>query len=151
MLNNMRPPRQPSPPITIEDALSLTTEELLSKLGSSLSGLSSDNAANLLEIYGPNEITKRKKRSAVLAFLLHFRNPLVIILLVAGAITGLLGEITNAVIIYIIITMSVGLSFYQESKAEKAAESRDSSPRQPPSSGTVFGRRSRSGKSYQER
>ncbi|MGB9622919.1 MAG: HAD-IC family P-type ATPase, partial [Candidatus Bathyarchaeia archaeon] len=59
----------------------------------------------------------------VIAFLYHFRSPLVIILLIAGAITGFLGEITNAAIIYTIITMSVGLSYHQESKAEKAAES----------------------------
>jgi len=113
---------QPPTPIGIEDALSLKEEMLLSLLGSSPSGLSSGRAAELLEVYGPNEITKRK-RSAATSLLLHFRNPLVIILLVAGAIAGFLGEVTNAVIIYTMVAMSVGLSFYQESKAERAAES----------------------------
>lgn len=124
MPNNMSSSRgQPPLPVPIEEALSLSPEELLSKLGSSLSGISSEKAEELLETYGPNEITKKKKRSAVVAFLYQFRSPLVIILLIAGAIAGFLGEITNAAIIYTIITMSVGLSYYQESKAEKAAES----------------------------
>jgi len=109
--------------LDIEDAISLREERLFSLLGTSPTGLSSEKAEELFKLYGPNEITKRKRRSALISFLSQLRNPLVIILLVAGAIAGFLGEITNAVIIYTIVTMSVSLSFYQESKAEKAAES----------------------------
>ncbi|MEM3366445.1 MAG: HAD-IC family P-type ATPase, partial [Candidatus Methanomethyliaceae archaeon] len=117
------PARLSSDTIDIKEAISLPEEQLLSLLGSSPSGLSSAKATELLGLYGPNEITKRKRRSALSSFLMHLRNPLVIILLIAGAIAGFLGEVMNAIIIYTIVAMSVSLSFYQESKAEKAAES----------------------------
>jgi Mg2+-importing ATPase len=51
----------------------------------------------------------------------YFKSPLVIILLLAGSISGLTGDIGDASIIYFIVGMSVVLGFYQESKAENAA------------------------------
>ncbi len=57
-----------------------------------------------------------------MAFVLLFRNPLVIILMAAGIVSGFLGERINAVIIFIMVLISVCLNFYQERKAEKAAE-----------------------------
>ncbi|MBS7616808.1 magnesium-translocating P-type ATPase [Candidatus Bathyarchaeota archaeon] len=107
---------------TVEESLILPIDELLSRLGTSLSGLSSEEAEKRLAIYGYNELAKRKKRVAVVEFLLHFRSPLVIILLIAGLISGFLGEIANVAIIFSIVFLSVILDFYQESKAEKAAE-----------------------------
>jgi len=53
---------------------------------------------------------------------LRFKSPLVIILLVAGLVSGYLGEIPNMVIIFTIVLISVILDFYQENKAENAAE-----------------------------
>ncbi|MCQ5341347.1 MAG: HAD-IC family P-type ATPase [Candidatus Methanomethylicia archaeon] len=47
---------------------------------------------------------------------------MVIILLIAGLISGILGETTNAAIIFFIVVFSIILDFYQESKAERAAE-----------------------------
>jgi len=107
---------------TVDESLSLPIDELLSRLGTSLSGLSSEEAERRLTVYGYNELAKRKKRAAVVEFLLHFRSPLVIILLIAGLISGFLGEIPNVAIIFSIVFLSVVLDFYQESKAEKAAE-----------------------------
>jgi len=105
-----------------EEVLGLPTDELLLCLGTSHSGLPSQEAEARLTVYGPNEIAKRKKRTALVAFLLRFRSPLVIILLLAGLISGFLGDITDTAIIFSIVLMSVLLDFYQESKAEKAAE-----------------------------
>jgi len=107
---------------SVEESLNLPVDVLLSRLGTSISGLSSDEAEKRLEIYGYNELAKRRKRAAIVEFLLHFRSPLVIILLVAGLISGFLGEIANVVIIFSIVFLSVVLDFYQESKAERAAE-----------------------------
>ena len=53
---------------------------------------------------------------------MNFKSPLVIILLIAGAIAGALQEYANMVIIFVIVFLSVILDFYQASKAEKAAE-----------------------------
>jgi Mg2+-importing ATPase len=105
-----------------EELLSLPTDELLARLNTSLSGLSSEEAEERLRTYGYNELAKKKKRIAIVDFLSHFRSPLVIILLIAGSIAGFLGEIINVAIIFSIVFVSVILDFYQESKAEKAAE-----------------------------
>jgi len=105
-----------------EEILTLPVEELLSRLKSSPNGLSSEEVKKRLEVFGYNEPVRKKKRVAVIDFLSHFKSPLVIILLVAGVISGFLGEVANMLIILVIVTFSVTLDFYQESKASRAAE-----------------------------
>lgn len=105
-----------------EELLALPIDELFARLRTSRSGLSSEEAENRLKIRGPNEFAKRKRRTGVAEFLLHLRNPLVLILLIAGLISGLLGDKISASIIFSIVFISVLLDVYQESKAEKAAE-----------------------------
>ena len=58
-----------------------------------------------------------------LQFLSRFKNPLVILLLVASAISAFTGEMTNFVIISVMVLFSVTLDFVQEHRAGKAAES----------------------------
>jgi len=105
-----------------EELLSLPIDELLARLNTSLSGLSPEETEERLRTYGYNELAKRKKRTAIVDFLSHFRSPLIIILLIAGLISGFLGEIINVAIIFSIVFVSIILDYYQESKAEKAAE-----------------------------
>jgi Mg2+-importing ATPase len=105
-----------------DDLAYLAVENLLARLESSQSGLTSQEAENRLKIYGRNELAKRKQRTVLVEFFLRFKSPLVIILLIAGLISGLTGEIVNAAIIFAIVLLSVVLDFYQESKAEKASE-----------------------------
>ncbi|MBO3754421.1 MAG: magnesium-translocating P-type ATPase [Candidatus Brockarchaeota archaeon] len=105
-----------------EELLALSINQLLVRLNTSSSGLSSKEADRRLKIYGYNELAKRKKRAIIVRFLLRFRNPLVIILLVAGLISGFSGEIVDSMIIFSIVLLSVILDFYQEFKAEQAAE-----------------------------
>jgi Mg2+-importing ATPase len=105
-----------------EELLSQPIDELFARLNSSQSGLTPREAWDRLGIYGPNELAKRKKRTVVVEFLLHFRSPLIIILLVAGLISAFLGEVPNAAIIFSIVILSVVLDVYQEHRAEKAAE-----------------------------
>ena len=105
-----------------EDLLSLPAEELFTRLNTPTTGLSFQEAQGRLEAYGRNELAQSHEHSAIHEFLLHFKSPLVIILLIAAAITGILGEIANVVIIFVIVLVSVVLDFYQENKAEKAAQ-----------------------------
>ena len=109
-------------PLRMEELLTLPIDDLFARLNTSMAGLSTEEAEERLRIYGYNELAKRKKRMAIVDFLLHFRSPLVIILLIAGLIAGFLGEVINFTIIFSIVFLSVLLDFYQESKAEKAAE-----------------------------
>lgn len=110
------------PPVTSEELITLPIEELYSRLDTTPQGLSSEQATERLETYGRNELAKQHKHSAVKEFLAHFKSPLVVILLIAGIISGVLGELANTAIILSIIFISVILSYYQENKAEKAAE-----------------------------
>jgi len=104
------------------ECLTLPADELLSRLGTSLTGLSSGEAEKRLRFFGYNEPVKRRKRTATVEFLSHFHSPLVIILLIAGLISGYFGETVNTLIIFSIVFFSVVLDFIQEYKAEKAAE-----------------------------
>ena len=72
--------------------------------------------------YGPNELAEKQKRTGFIEILYHLRNPLVLILLIAGLVSGVVGDTTDAVIIFFIVLLSISLDVYQESKAQNAAE-----------------------------
>ncbi len=74
------------PPVTAEEILTAPADELMSRLDTSPQGLSSQEAEKRLSIYGTNELARKKKRSAIISFLLHFKSPLIIILLAAASI-----------------------------------------------------------------
>lgn len=107
--------------ISNEEILCSSVDDVLAKFRSSPSGLSSKIAEENLKTYGANEVAQTKKRTAIVKFALQFKNPLVLILLIAGTISGILGQLPNAVIILSIVLMSILLTFFQESRAEKAA------------------------------
>ena len=100
----------------------LSEEELFSVLGSSPGGLTTQQAQADLVRYGHNDISHIRKSPVIFQFLSHFKNLLVIILLIAAAISLFVGELTNAAIIFIIIFASVTLNFFQEYKAGNAAD-----------------------------
>jgi Mg2+-importing ATPase len=105
-----------------EEILTSSAEELLKRLGTSMTGLTSKEAEERLKVFGYNELVERKRRTAVVEFLSHFKSPLVVILIAAGLTSGLLGEVTESIIVLVIVMFSVSLDFYQEYKAERAAE-----------------------------
>lgn len=88
----------------------------------SASGLSHAEAAARLAQTGPNCLQQRPQRPIILQYLSRFKNPLVLILLVASAISALTGEVTNFLIISSIVLLSVTLDFVQEFKANAAAD-----------------------------
>src|SRR5271157_6536702 len=93
--------------VNTSEVLSLSTDEFLNKLGTSTSGLSVEEAAKRLEMYGTNEIARGKKRSGIVEFLLHFRSPVTLILIISAIISGFLGDPRDAAIILIIVLVSV--------------------------------------------
>ncbi len=107
---------------------SLTVEQTLKALASDAGGLSSQEAQRRLERYGRNELRKEKKASAPVILLRQFKNVLVIILLIAAAISGALaltghGESHwDPVIIVGVVIASVILGFVQEYRAERAMD-----------------------------
>jgi Mg2+-importing ATPase len=85
-------------------------------------GLTSSEAASRLAQFGPNVIGSRQRRAIIFEFLYHFRNPLVVILLVAGAFSAITGDTTSFLIINTIVLAGVLLDFIQEHRANQAAE-----------------------------
>jgi len=108
--------------ISTDEYLSLPSNELLSRLGTSLDGLTGEEAERRLEIYGSNEVARKKQTSIILEFLSHFKSPLVIILIIAAIVSAALNQVENTVIILSIVMISVILDFTQEHRAERAAE-----------------------------
>ena len=95
-----------------------TGESTLAFFGSTWNGLSTDEARNRFEIYGPNSLKIAKPRSRVAVFFSQFASPLIYILLVAGIIVGILGNTEDAVIIFIVLLLNALVGTYQEGKAE---------------------------------
>lgn len=85
-------------------------------------GLSSKEAKLRLAKFGPNLLGTRQADSLILQYLSRFKNPLVIILLVASIVSAFTGEVTNFVIIISMIFLSVTLDFVQEHRAYASAE-----------------------------
>ncbi len=85
-------------------------------------GLSAEEVGKRLARFGPNELKQEKKISPLTLFLGQFRNLLILILLVATALSVLVGEWVDAMMIAVIVLLSALLGFIQEYKAERALE-----------------------------
>ncbi len=85
-------------------------------------GLSSDEAAKRLEKYGPNRLAAKKGKSLFVRIVEQFQDFLIYILLAAAVISILLGEISDAVIILMVVVINAVVGVVQEAKAEKALE-----------------------------
>jgi Mg2+-importing ATPase len=97
-------------------------DKVLHELGVFKNGLSSAQAQSRIKEYGYNVLAEKKKLGVFLEVLHHFRSPLVIILLVATAVSAYFGQVLDATIIGIMILLSLGLDFFLEHNANKAAE-----------------------------
>jgi P-type Mg2+ transporter len=95
---------------------------LLAELGTTDSGLTSREAALRLQRYGSNDAAAPKRPPAWLRFIRLLANPLVVILLVASALSAATGDVASFVIIASIVLLSVLLDFAQASHAENAVD-----------------------------
>jgi Ca2+-transporting ATPase len=98
-------------------------DTVLELTGSSKKGLSSFEADKRLEEIGPNEIMQVHKRPAWILFLQQFKDFMILVLMGAAIISGLLGDITDTLVIAAIIFLNACVGFVQEYRAEKAMES----------------------------
>ena len=92
------------------------------ELAAVTAGLSGAEAGARLVRFGPNLFRGKQDKSLLLQFLARFKNPLVLILLVASAVSAFTGEATNFLIITGIVLLSVTLDFVQEVRANAAAD-----------------------------
>ncbi|MFI5297333.1 MAG: magnesium-translocating P-type ATPase [Polyangiales bacterium] len=85
-------------------------------------GLTSEEARRRRVQYGPNEPAPSNQRSQLVELLLQFANPLVLVLLVASAVSAVIGELVNAAIIVAIVSLSVTINFVQTFRSHRTAD-----------------------------
>ena len=100
----------------------LSSEETLQHLGSAVKGLSSAKAGHLLKKYGPNELPERRRIPPWLMFLRQFKDVMILILIAAALVSGVIGDLKDALVILIIVLLNAVVGFVQEYRAEKALQ-----------------------------
>ncbi|MDB6092204.1 MAG: mgtA 1 [Gammaproteobacteria bacterium] len=97
-------------------------EALLRDLGTTLAGLSETEAEERARATGPNEIAQERKQGWPIRILKIIRNPLVILLTILSAVSFLTGDARAGSVMALMVALSVGLRFFQEARADAAAE-----------------------------
>jgi Ca2+-transporting ATPase len=98
----------------------LSILEIFLLLNTNQQGLSAIAAEEKLLHTGPNELQESKKKSIVLMLLAQFKDVMILILLAAAIIAGIVGDLTDTIVILIIVLLNAFLGFFQEYRAEKA-------------------------------
>jgi Mg2+-importing ATPase len=102
-------------------AAALLPDEVLQALGSSSDGLSTEEAQERLARVGHNAVRRHSVR-AISIFVSQLRNPFLALLLGTALASLFLGEKTDAIIIFLISALSVGLSFLSEYRSARAVD-----------------------------
>jgi len=105
-----------------EDIWKEPATQLLLRLATTPVGLDTAEVRSRLATYGPNDAATVKRSPLWLQFLARFRNPLVIILLVASGLSAATGDVASFFIVVTIVTISMTLDFVQEVRAQNAVE-----------------------------
>ncbi len=98
------------------------TETVLRELESRLDGLSEAEADSRLKQYGLNAIAREERQSALMRLLSNVKNPLVLLLTALGVLSFLTGDLRATTVIFVMVVLGVVLRFYQEMRADNAAE-----------------------------
>ena len=106
--------------LSMVEACGQPAESTIAALGSALRGLTTVEAERRLGEVGHNALPVRHV-TAVGVLQRQIRNPLLILLVGAALVSGATGDLTDAIIIALIVALSVGLGFFNELRAERAA------------------------------
>lgn len=118
--SNISSPKESYP---TKDWHSMTAQEILKTLSSTVQGLTSTEAQKRLNQYGKNELEETSKKSTFRIFLEQFQDFLVIILIIAAIISSFLGDVESSIVILVVITMNAVLGTVQNKKAEQSLNS----------------------------
>jgi Ca2+-transporting ATPase len=97
-------------------------EEVLKETDSNSKGLSASEAQQRLHTVGPNELAEGKKKTIAGMLLMQFKDIMILILLAAAIISGIIGDVTDTIVILIIVILNAVIGFFQEYRAEKAMQ-----------------------------
>ena len=112
----------------MQKTYTLTTEQVLENLKVDNSGLNDQQVQERQEKYGPNKLKEGKKPSLIQRFFTQLKDPMLIILMIAAAVSALTGmlsgenEWAEVIIIIAVVLLNAILGVIQESKAEAAIE-----------------------------
>jgi len=100
---------------------SLSAEEVARHLDTDArAGLSAENARTRLEQHGANEIREGRRRGPLAMFLGQFTDFMILVLIAAAIVSGLIGDLTDTLVIVAIVVLNAVIGFVQEYRAERA-------------------------------
>ncbi len=112
----------------MQKTYTLTTQQVLENLGVDAGGLNDRQVQERQAKYGPNKLKEGKKPSLIQRFFTQLKDPMLIILMIAAAVSALTGmlsgenEWAEVIIIVAVVLLNAILGVIQESKAEAAIE-----------------------------
>ena len=110
------------PAVTVAWASAAAPAEVLERMGSRESGLSSEEARVRLEAWGENAIATERRRPWYGRLWNNTKDPLSVLLLILGIVSVITGDLKAAAVIGVMLVMSVSLRSLQEARADAAAE-----------------------------
>ncbi len=128
---DLETPAPPGQPLPVAPAMSdgapppwhaMDTAEALAALGTPAHGLSTEEAARRLRVHGPNRLAEAPPPSALARLLRQFGNLLLIILMIAAAVTAVMGHWVDSGVILAVVILNAVIGFVQEGKAERALQ-----------------------------
>ncbi len=108
------------PTENFKDNYQLNLDELAEKLRTTSVGLTNEVATERLLAFGPNQLREEKKHSLLQMLYEQYRNPMIILLLIAALVSGVIGELADTAVILVIVVLNSLIGFIQEYRAEKA-------------------------------
>jgi Ca2+-transporting ATPase len=103
----------------LEEAYAKPVERTFSALESSEKGLAPKEAERRFFRYGPNILIEEERFQTLRLLLAQFKNLFIPLLLVASTLSFFFESVANGVVLLLVVVLNVGVSFFQERKAEK--------------------------------
>ena len=100
----------------------ITTDAALKLTDSSPAGLSAAQAETRLRQHGRNELLEKAPKTVWKMLLGQFKDTMILVLIAAAVVAGLLGDLTDTIVILVIVVLNAAVGFFQEYRAEKAME-----------------------------
>lgn len=100
----------------------LTSEQTLEKLTSQATGLTEAQVKERQAQYGPNVLEAKKHTTLLQKFIAQFKDLMIVILMVAALVAMFAGEVSDALIIFLVVILNAVFGVFQEAKAENAID-----------------------------
>lgn len=100
----------------------LSVANTFEKTQSGTKGLSQTEATERLLRDGPNELLEKARKSPIVIFFSQFKDFMILVLMAAAIISGIVGDLSDTIIILVIVVLNAVVGFVQEYRAEKSME-----------------------------